>query len=281
LEERGPTTYRQNIARPTQPGLDFSENITERYTMSRRLGNPKLSEYRHLGTEAIKEKAAKLKEIKPVLQVKDLTHAKSDEVKEYCLRRLQEGATYEVLRRELGLRTASTDHRWRYIRNALCQILLPQSDEEALTLTYGDINYWIMQLEKMVTDIDQEISKCQEVGTYVDPRSGQQKMLESNLLGSLVKTKVEAIRHIIEKRNKYFEDFMDIQRLRKMEKMTRGQSIVIVNNIPRPEQTLKEARTQLVEETKTIAMKLTEGTHAIKEGIERENNQLQHKKASR
>jgi hypothetical protein len=54
-----------------------------------------------------------------------------------------------------------------------------------------------------------------------------------------------------------------------------------VNNIPRPEQTLKEARTQLVEETKTIAMKLTEGTHAIKEGIERENNQLQHKKASR
>jgi hypothetical protein len=274
LEDVAQATYRQNIARPTPPGLDFSENITERYTMSRNRGNPKLSEYRLLGNEALKEKQDRLKQIKPVLQVKDLTHAKSDQVKEYCLKRLQEGATYEVLRRELGLRTAATDHRWRYIRNALCQVLLPQSDEEALTLTYGDINYWIMQLEKMVTDIDQEITKCQEVGTYTDPRSGQQKMLESNLLGSLVKTKVEAIRHIIEKRNKYFEDFMDIQKLRKMEKLTRGQSIVIVNNIPRPEQTLKEARSALVEETKAVAMRLNEGTHALKEAVVVENAKL-------
>lgn len=248
--------------------------------MSRKRGNPKISEYRSLAADAIKEKSERLGQIRPVLQVKDLTHAKSDEVKNYCLTRLQEGATYEVLRRELGLRTAATDHRWRYIRNALCQILLPQSDEEALTLTYGDINYWIMQLEKMVTDIDQEITKCQEVGTYIDPRSGQKKMLESGLLGSLVKTKVEAIKQIIEKRNKYFEDFMDIQRLRKMEKMTRGQSIVIVNNIPRPEETLKEARKNLVDETRAIAMKLQEGKHAIEEGLKRENNKLEHKKVS-
>jgi hypothetical protein len=81
------------------------------------------------------------------LQVRDVAHARSEEVLQFCVDELKDGTTYNDLRLKLGLGPASRDHRWREIREILVEMILPDSEEEALKADAGLSGFMLNKLE--------------------------------------------------------------------------------------------------------------------------------------
>lgn len=174
------------------------------------------------------------------LEVKSVAHAKSDEVINYAVTRLQEHCSYEQLRRELGLGPSSHDNRWRELRKVLCEYLLPKSEEEAMLQASSDASFWLQKLEKLIDELDKKIEMVGDCAKYYDDEAGKWVLIESTSMPAMLKTKHDVIKTLIEQKRKLFADYMEIQKLRKAEKSTTGISISITNNIPRPDLTLKD-----------------------------------------
>lgn len=178
--------------------------------------------------------------IKVKCPVKDMKDATSDRVVSYSVTRLQEGCTYEELRRELGLGPASQDRKWRALRTMLCEYLLPKTEEEAMLQANSDAQFWMKKLEDMVDYLDERIKQCKEESQYFDEDKQEYMLAESSMLPTLLKTKADVVKSIVDHKKKFFGDFMEIQKLRKAEKSTHGKSVTIINYIPRPEQTIRD-----------------------------------------
>jgi hypothetical protein len=200
--------------------------------------------------EAYEKKNKELAEIKPLFELKTLDDVKQESVISYCLDRLKAGATYQELRRELGLGPSFQDKKWRKLREILVEYILPKTEEDALLQANEDASFWQRQLEGMVEQIDSKIEEVQKIGRIFDENTGKWKLADSAMLSGLLKTKLDAIKTIIDTKKQSFTDFMEIQKLRKSEKGTRGVSITIVNNIPRPERTVKSEVIDIAKDAK-------------------------------
>ena len=69
--------------------------------------------------EGLIERRERQSRVVQEMVVRDLDHARSDEVLNFCVEKLRAGATYNELRLMLGLRPASIDRLWREIRECL------------------------------------------------------------------------------------------------------------------------------------------------------------------
>lgn len=210
-------------------------------------------------TKLQKQKKAYLEKLAATgvkLEVTSAAHAKSDEVISYAIERLQAGCTYAELRRELGLGPASHDKRWRELRQALCDYILPKSEEEAMLQANNDAQFWINKLEGLIGELDDKIKMVGDCAKYFDDDSQEWVLVESSSLPAMLKTKHDVIKTIIENKKKLFNDYMEIQKLRKAEKSTGGVSITINNNIPRPDKTMRDvgdiAKSGVIQAAKVI-----------------------------
>jgi hypothetical protein len=154
------------------------------------------------------------------LQVKNMKHAMSEKVLQFCIKELSEGSTWNTLRRKLGLGPSHIDNRWRKIRETLCQGLVPETEEEALKATYSMSQYMVGKLETFLDDLEGR----------VDSSRGADN--EANML----KVQLETIRTLAEKYEMRFEQYINMKKIQKQDQKARGPS-VIYNNlyyVPRP-----------------------------------------------
>lgn len=177
---------------------------------------------------ALAVKHEKLDQIAVIMPVKDVAHARSEEVLTFAIKKLQEGHTWQELRRMFGLGHSGVDARWRTIKEVICSSVMPANEEEALMASYSMANYTLDCVEKFVERV-QERSKAAEG-----------KKEESNFL----KVELEAMKLQLESSQKKFEHYAKMKDLVKADKINRGQSIIVQNNyyIPRPGDKLEEAK---------------------------------------
>lgn len=171
------------------------------------------------------------------LQVRDMEHAKSEEVLQFCLEKLEKGTTYNDLRLMLGLGPASVDRRWREIREILIEMILPADEEEALRTDAGLSGY-------MLSRIEQYIEKIQE-------RALANRGEENE--AAFLKLELDSMKLLMEKYAKRTDQYLKWKDMQKKEKRTTGTTIIFNNlhAVRRPGQELEEAA-QLVIEARKI-----------------------------
>lgn len=159
--------------------------------------------------------------------VRDMEHAKSEEVLQYCLKELEGGTTYNELRLKLGLGPASVDRRWREIREILIELILPQDEEEALRTDAGLSGY-------MLSRIEQYIEKIQE-------RALANRGEENE--AAFLKLELDSMKLLMEKYAKRTDQYLKMKDIQKKEKRTTGTTIIFNNlhSIRRPGQELEDA----------------------------------------
>ncbi len=156
------------------------------------------------------------KEVAVKLQVKDMRHARSEEVLAFCLEELKSGTTYNDLRLMLGLGPASIDRRWRRIREILVELILPDTEEEALRADAGMSGYLIHQAEKFM----------KKVQARAQANAGEETEAQ------FMKLELDALKLIMEKYSKRTDHFLKMKDLQKKEKRTTGPTIIF-NNLHR------------------------------------------------
>lgn len=162
-----------------------------------------------------------------VLKVRDLEHARSEEILSFCLKELTSGTTYNALRLKLGCGPAAVDRNWREIRSILSEMILPSDEEEALKASHALSGYMITRIE--------EFQK--KVSTRADEMQGDKNE------HFFMKLELDAMKLVTEKLDKRIEHYLHMKDLQKAEKKTRGQTIVFNNKffIPRPGSVLDDA----------------------------------------
>lgn len=161
-----------------------------------------------------------LKNVKVELQVVDSKHATSEEVLQFCIDHLQKGGTYNVLRLKLGLGPSMTDRRWRRIRAVLAEMILPDTEEEALKLANSMSNFMITKIEVFMEKIEQRALASQ----------GEENEAQ------FLKLELDAMKMVMDKYEKQTEHFLKMKDIKKKEKGTQGPTIIFNNKfvIPRP-----------------------------------------------
>ncbi len=178
------------------------------------------------------ERRSKSKAIEVVLQVRDIKHARSEEVLQFCLKELEEGTTYNDLRLKLGLGPASIDKKWRRIREIIGELILPDSEEEALKADMGYSGAIMNRIEKFMKKVEE--------------RASYQGENEHHFL----KLELESMKILMEKANKRTEHFLKMKDIKTKETRSTGTTIVFNNAFPvaRPGDTELAAAAKLVTE---------------------------------
>lgn len=170
-----------------------------------------------------------------VLQVRDNKHATSEEVLKFCMNELSAGTTYNELRLKLGCGASATDRRWRLVRSALAEIVLPDSEEEALKYAHSLSNFMISQIEKF----QKKMSKRAEA------QQGEENEAQ------FLKLELDAMKLVMEKYDSQTEHYLKMKAIQKREKRTQGRTVVFNNKfyVARPggENQLEEAAKLVVE----------------------------------
>lgn len=196
------------------------------------------------------EHIEKLRSIKPVMTVKSLNQARSNEVIDYVMQRLQDGVRYDMIRREIGLGDHNGQRMWAEIKKIVSEYLVPTSAEDALLASHQSMSFWLKKYEDFVCSLDQEIEACPRPQLMNTPDGP--KMIDTTALGTLMRVKSEALDKLIKHKNQLFQDFMKIKTLEAKERGNQGTSILIVNNIPRPETRVKDVQTDLTAQVKAV-----------------------------
>lgn len=165
------------------------------------------------GVRARAERDARVNETKVVLQVRDLDHARSEEVLGFCVEQLKAGKTYNELRLMLGCRPASVDRVWREIRECLVELVLPATEEEALQ---GDVAASSGLLRRMEGFLDK-----------IEKRAKDKMNTEEEHY--FLKLELEAMRQIMDKYNKRTEHYLKMKDIQKKEKRKTGTTIIFNN----------------------------------------------------
>lgn len=147
------------------------------------------------------------------LQVKDMDHAQSEEVLQFCLKELEQGTTYNDLRLKLGLGPASIDRKWRAIREILIEMILPKDEEEALRTDAGLSGY-------MLSRIEQYILKIQD---RAEANRGEETEAQ------FLKLELDSMKLLMEKYSKRTDQFLKMKDIQKKEKRTTGTTIIFNN----------------------------------------------------
>lgn len=189
--------------------------------------------------EARLAKQKELNRIKVELQVRDSAHAKSPEVIEFCILHLSKDGTWDELRRKLGLGTASRDVRWREVRAAVLEGLVPGTEEEAMQAQADMRQYLMVKVKNFVEDTEAFIQ------TAPDGKDGMA------LLSNFMKLRLDGIQTMLAQNEKSFNAFINVRKAKSMDRRTGGKSVVIQNNfhINRP----GDAPREVSEVTKTVS----------------------------
>lgn len=166
------------------------------------------------------------------LQVRDHNHARSNEVLNFCFEKICEGVTFDVLRRMLGVGPASVDNRWRIIREALPNIMLPVDEEEALRARYSKSLFLLERVEELIKKIDERT-----------------EMVDSKVEPQMHRVKFDALKLLIEENRNEFDQYMEIKKLKAHERGNRGVSIIFQNNfhVPRPGESVARKANMILE----------------------------------
>lgn len=161
--------------------------------------------------------------IVPEIKVRDIEHARSEEVLAFCVKKLTEGSTWNELRRYLGLKPL--DKKWREIKEILCSAMMPENNEEALKDYYGKTNYAMIKLDELMEY------------TEVRMRSSVGEDSEHHFM----KLHLENLRFYLEAQQKKFEYFAKLTSMKIEDKKSHGGSIIFQNNyfVPRPGDNVK------------------------------------------
>ncbi len=206
--------------------------------MSRKKGRPASEkDLVHLEKAAQANQKKWASEVPVVLQVLDMDHAKSEEVLQFCLKELEQGTTYNNLRLKLGLGPASIDRRWREIREILIEMILPETEEEALRTDAGLSGYMISRIEQYITKIQDRALANRGEETEA----------------SFLKLELDSMKLLMEKYSKRTDQYLKMKDIQKKEKRTTGTTIIFNNlhQVRRPGEELAEAA-KLVSEVKKI-----------------------------
>jgi len=170
----------------------------------------------------MKKKREAERSIAPVIQVRDVAHAKSEEVLQFCIKELTEGSTWNELRMKLGLGHAGVDGRWRVIKEILCSAVMPANEEEAVKAALSMSNYMQTQLEEFSHYIDE---RCRAV----HGSKNEDKFL---------KLKLETMKMQADEYSRRFEHYAKLHAMKKADRKQQGPSIIFQNNyfVPRPGQ---------------------------------------------
>jgi hypothetical protein len=189
--------------------------------------------------EARIARQVELQLIQVELQVKDTEHAKSPEVIAFCVQYLVAGVHWEVLRRKLGLGPAHSDPRWRTVRKAVNENLLPKSDEEALLAQSNVRGYLLDKIGDYIDDVEAMIAHT--------PNSEE----GLKLLPQFMKLRLDGLKTLLEENKISFDAYVAIKKAKALDLSTQGASVIIQNNfhINRPGSTPRE----VVEVTKKAA----------------------------
>lgn len=147
------------------------------------------------------------------LQVRDHEHARSEEVLQYCLSELERGTTYNDLRLKLGLGPASIDRRWREIREILVELILPESEEEALRVDAGLSGFMIGRIESFMKKVEQRAAS----------------MAGEDSEAALLKLELDAMKLLMDKYSKRTDHFLKMKDIKSKEKRTTGTTIIFNN----------------------------------------------------
>ena len=173
-----------------------------------------------------------------VLQVRDNKHATSEEVLSFCMKELSSGTTYNELRLKLGCGASATDRKWRLVRSALAEIVLPDSEEEALKYAHSLANFMIARLEKFQT----------KMAKRAESQRGEENEAQ------FLKLELDAMRLVMEKYDSQTDHYLKMKAIQKREKRTQGRTVVFNNKfyVARPggENQLEEAAKLVLEAQK-------------------------------
>lgn len=168
--------------------------------------------------DGMRERNLRLSAIEVVLQVQNAKDARSPEVLEFSAQHLASGGTWEELRRKLGLGTSNIDHRWRAVREAVCNHLMPVSEEEALLAQANQRVFFVGKLESFIEDIEALLltTPATDEGLKVIP--------------NFMKLKLETFKIMLSENTKSFAAYVETKKVRQADKRTQGTSIIIQNN---------------------------------------------------
>lgn len=177
-----------------------------------------------------------------VLQVRDLDHARSEEVLEFCLKELKDGTTYNALRIKLGCGTAAYDFRWREIRSLLTEMILPETEEDALLSANALSSYLLQRMEQFAN----------KVKDRAEEMKGDKNEFQ------YLKLELDAMKILTEKYEARTEHYMKMKDLQKQEKGRHGQTVVFNNKfyIPRPGEHLQKEVGPTIIEAAQLASRL-------------------------
>lgn len=173
-----------------------------------------------MGNKAQAEKRLAALQGGVVLQVRDLNHARSNEVLDFCVEQLKAGKTYNEVRIMLGLLPANVDKKWRAIRECLAEMILPASEEEALLTEASRSGHMIRRMEEFLDKIEER----------------SQAMKGSETEHHFLKLELEAMKQVVEKQQARTDHFLKMKSIQKAEKRKTGTTIIFKNNfrIARP-----------------------------------------------
>lgn len=202
--------------------------------------------------EIREKKLQALTAIKVELQVVDAEHAKSTEVVQFAIDHLACGGTWAELRAKLGLGPSHIDRRWRELRSAVCDGLAPKTEEEALKAQADGREFYVHKVDELIEDLDAMME------TVPDDDEGRK------LFPSFMKLKLESLKVQLEENAKSFAAFVELRKVRELDKKTQGTSFIIQNNyhIARPGQSPKD-----VEALAEKAIELHQTKSQLKEAL--------------
>lgn len=199
--------------------------------------------------EARKLRQLELRKVPIELQVRDVDHAKSEEVVQYSITFLATGGTWEELRRKLGLGPAFEDRRWRIVRAAVNEALIPKSEIEALAAQANMRSYLLEKVNTFVEDVE---SMIQQLPNNQDDRK---------VLPAFMKLRLDGLSKLLEENKNSFDAYVDLRKAKAMDKGAQGRSVIIQNNfhIARPGQSPKEVTEAAIDITNQV--KAVSGTN--------------------
>lgn len=178
----------------------------------------KLAEYREKRRREVEEWRGR----PPELEVRSEAHAVSAEVLEFCLEHLRQGRGWSELRYRLGI-PHPLDRRWAIVKQKCVDMLLPSSDEEALSRSMANRALLLQRLESLVEEIEDKISASDSLGK-----------MDFSIMWT--RTKMDALEILLREASKDLDEYAEVQKLKRAENKNSGPSIIVQNNfhIPRP-----------------------------------------------
>jgi hypothetical protein len=177
-----------------------------------------LTDYqRHKGAKASLEKRyAHLKELEQVpkvIEIKTIADACSPHVIEYSREFLINGGRWDELRAHLGLGPSNVDRRWRKLREAVIEAMVPKSREQALLGQASVRHFLISELDSFSEELEKVMPSISEKNLH-----------------HYYKMKFEALRAKLDENSRGFDAFTQIEQIKSKEKHNQGTSIIVQNN---------------------------------------------------